>query len=165
MSEGLITNHPVSQGTGDVAAGYPTTSPPTSPKSATSSKRDSGGLNPDIGLVTAEEDDWNDNDSALGSSSVGSSTTSVAESILRHRQENGRTYHAYKEGKYIAPNDEIENDRLDLQHHLCVLTLEGKLHLCPAGKENVLHRVLDVGTGTGIVCEPQNRLAMQNARC
>lgn len=112
---------------------------------------------PEVGDIVAEEDNWdNDNDSALGDTSVASATTSLGESIFKHRQENGRTYHAYKDGKYMAPNDDGENDRLDLQHHLCVLTMEGKLHLCPAGKDNALHRVLDVGTGTGIVCKPNN---------
>jgi cyclopropane fatty-acyl-phospholipid synthase-like methyltransferase len=55
-----------------------------------------------------------------------------------------------KEGKYSFPNDEPENDRLDLQHHLFMLTLGGKLYNSPIPKEKNLHRVLDVGTGTGI---------------
>jgi SAM-dependent methyltransferase len=55
-----------------------------------------------------------------------------------------------KEGKYSFPNDEPENDRLDLQHHLFILTLDGKLYTAPIPKEKSLHRVLDVGTGTGI---------------
>lgn len=41
-------------------------------------------------------------------------------------------------------------DRLDLQHHLFLLTQEGKLHLAPIEKDHPLHLVLDVGTGTGI---------------
>lgn len=70
---------------------------------------------------------------------------------MKHREENGRTYHAYKEGKYLAPNDEPERDRLDLQHHLFNLTFSGRLHLAPVGEEGKqIHRVLDVGTGTGI---------------
>ncbi len=52
-----------------------------------------------------------------------------------------------KDGKYSFPNDEQENDRLDLQHHLFLLTLDGKLFTAPIPKVN---RVLDVGTGTGI---------------
>ena len=55
-----------------------------------------------------------------------------------------------KDGKYSFPNDEQENDRLDLQHHLFSLTLDGKLFTAPIPKEKQLHRVLDVGTGTGI---------------
>lgn len=36
-----------------------------------------------------------------------SSTQSVTESIYDHVVENGRTYHRYKEGKYMLPNDEV----------------------------------------------------------
>lgn len=34
----------------------------------------------------------------LFEASVGSATTSLASSIAKYRVENGRTYHAYKEG-------------------------------------------------------------------
>lgn len=36
---------------------------------------------------------------------------------------------------------------LDLQHHLFLLTLDGKLGLAPVSQPNY---VLDIGTGTGI---------------
>ena len=39
------------------------------------------------------------------------------------------------------------NQKLDLEHHLFLLTFDGKLALAPVG--NQVHRVLDVGTGTG----------------
>lgn len=45
------------------------------------------------------------------------------------------------------PNDEREQDRLDLYHHMFLLILGGKLHTAPL--ENP-QKVLDVGTGTGI---------------
>ncbi|RDW57376.1 hypothetical protein BP5796_12826 [Coleophoma crateriformis] len=87
-------------------------------------------------------------DSAI-SSIIGDSTASINSSILKHRMENGRRYHGYKDGKYIFPNDEDENDRLDLQHHMCILSFG--LGLCPkATKGSKARRVLDVGTGTGI---------------
>jgi hypothetical protein len=38
---------------------------------------------------------------------------------------------------------------IDLAHHLWGLTLGGKLLVSPAANEK-LHRVLDIGTGTGI---------------
>lgn len=39
----------------------------------------------------------------------------------------------------------------DLQHHLFLLTLEGKLGLSPPNEQDSkVKRVLDVGTGTGI---------------
>ena len=45
------------------------------------------------------------------------------------------------------PNDEKEQDRLDLFHHLFLSLLGGRLWTAPLGNP---HRVLDVGTGTGI---------------
>lgn len=103
--------------------------------------------NLDVALA-AEADDFNDQDSAIGSTH-GSSSASIGSSILRYREENGRTYHTYKEGTYILPNDENENDRLDLQHHMFALTFGGKLSTI-IDKSQKLRRVLDVGTGTGI---------------
>jgi len=97
--------------------------------------------------IEAEADDYA-NDPGLEEN--GSSTTSIASSILKFREENGRTYHAYKEGTYLFPNDNAENNRLDLQHHLFNLTFNGKLFTAPIAKEKQLHNVLDIGTGTGI---------------
>ncbi|KAK2734420.1 methyltransferase domain-containing protein [Colletotrichum kahawae] len=83
--------------------------------------------------------------------SIASSSTSLSESLRDYHFENGRTYHRYKEGKYHFPNDEKENDRLDLQHHLALLTLGGKLGLAPpCDPEYKVQRALDIGTGTGI---------------
>ncbi|KAE8454620.1 hypothetical protein EG329_000243 [Mollisiaceae sp. DMI_Dod_QoI] len=100
-------------------------------------------------ITEAEADDWNDNDSALGDDRA-VSTASLGSSVLNYRKENGRRYHAYKDGKYPIPNDEEESDRLDLQHHLFLLTFGGKLFTTPIPKGKALNRVLDVGTGTGI---------------
>lgn len=75
-------------------------------------------------------------------------TASVTSSIRAYRQENGRTYHAYKEGSYLIPNDELENDRLDFQHAIFLRTLGGKLHVSPIPGD--VQNVLDIGTGTGI---------------
>jgi len=92
----------------------------------------------------------NDTDSSLGDDGV-SSTASVSSSILDYRRENGRTYHRYQDGRYLYPNDEQENERLDLQHHLWMLTLDGKLGLSPPNDKGASpSHVLDVGTGTGI---------------
>lgn len=55
-----------------------------------------------------------------------------------------------KDGAYAFPNDEKEKDRLDFQHHQWALTFEGRLNLAPIPKEKQLHRVLDIGCGTGI---------------
>lgn len=87
-----------------------------------------------------------DTDSALGSD-VQSSTVSLRESLYESIMENGREYHKYKEGVYYLPNDDVEQDRLNLQHHLWTLTLDGRLHLAPIVNPQ---RVLDIGTGTGL---------------
>ncbi|KAL5322321.1 hypothetical protein ACEPPN_010294 [Leptodophora sp. 'Broadleaf-Isolate-01'] len=97
-----------------------------------------------------EVEDSDDDSAYDGDSTAGSSTTSIGSSILKFREENGRTYHAYKDGSYALPNDEVEADRLDLQHHEFQLIFDGKLFTAPIPKDKVLHRVLDVGTGTGI---------------
>jgi hypothetical protein len=38
---------------------------------------------------------------------AGSETASLASSILKYREENGRRYHAYKAGAYFLPNDDV----------------------------------------------------------
>jgi hypothetical protein len=45
--------------------------------------------------LEAEADDWA-GDSAVGEEDQIGSTASIGSSILKYRQENGRTYHAYK---------------------------------------------------------------------
>ncbi|AEO64491.1 uncharacterized protein THITE_2142374 [Thermothielavioides terrestris NRRL 8126] len=40
------------------------------------------------------------------------SSASVSPSLYEFVQENGRTFHKYKQGKYFLPNDEREQDRL-----------------------------------------------------
>lgn len=45
------------------------------------------------------------------------------------------------------PNDESEQDRLDLSHGMFKLIMRDKLYLAPISKPS---RILDIGTGTGI---------------
>lgn len=75
-------------------------------------------------------------------------TTSVTSSVTDYRQENGRTYHGYRDGRYLVPNDDRESDRLDLHHELIRNLLHGKSHLAPVGENP--QRILDLCTGTGI---------------
>lgn len=48
----------------------------------------------------------------------------------------------------MLPNDDREQDRMDLHHHVFLLSLDGKLVCAPLVKDP--RRVLDIGTGTGI---------------
>ena len=74
--------------------------------------------------------------------------TSVTTSTRDYVYENRRRYHAYREGEYLIPNDEKEQDRLDLIHHVFRLVLGGALYRAPIPR--TVQRVLDMGTGTGI---------------
>ncbi|OBR05082.1 Methyltransferase domain-containing protein [Colletotrichum higginsianum IMI 349063] len=112
-------------------------------------------------------DDFEDTSSDRASS-IASSTTSVASSILNHRVENGRTYHRYKDGSESPRNpwaaDQTSQNKntatqmtrgkmTDLQHNLFLLTTHYKLGLAPVAQEGSnVNRVLDVGTGTGLWC-------------
>lgn len=57
-------------------------------------------------------------------------------------------YHAYREGAYFLPNDDKEQERLDLVHHVFRISLDGALFLAPISSD--IKRALDIGTGTGI---------------
>lgn len=122
----------------------------SSTKSTKSSKSDKSDEFALVGHIEADADETYEYDSAVGEG-FESSTHSISSSIVRYREENGRTYHAYKDGKYVMPNDELEQERLDLQHHLFLITFDDRLYLSPAGKHgHQMHHVLDVGTGTGL---------------
>ncbi|KAF9876105.1 hypothetical protein CkaCkLH20_06551 [Colletotrichum karsti] len=100
-------------------------------------------------LAVDENHDTDDRSEVI--SSIASSSTSLRSSLKDYREENGRTYHTYKDGKYNLPNDEREKDRLDFQHQMWLLALKDRLGVAPPCKENTrVGRVLDVGTGTGI---------------
>ncbi|KAF9880626.1 methyltransferase domain-containing protein [Colletotrichum karsti] len=76
-------------------------------------------------------------------------TSSLTSSILDYPMEYGRRYHAYRSGSYVLPNDEMESDRLDMAHALITRVIGNKLFLAPVEPQKV-HRILDIGTGTGI---------------
>jgi len=78
-----------------------------------------------------DHDGDSDQDSAYGESLHASDTASITTAITKYRYENGRRYHAYRDGAYWAPNDETQNDQQDMAHHLWLLTLDNKLYLAP----------------------------------
>ena len=78
------------------------------------------------------------------------SNLSFASSVRDYCYENGRRYHAYRHGQYPFPNDEEEQDRLALMHHLFKLLTGGELNRAPIQRDRSSPgRVLDIGTGTG----------------
>ncbi|KAG6068737.1 hypothetical protein E4U16_007883 [Claviceps sp. LM84 group G4] len=102
-------------------------------------------------LIVAEEvpvNDQNEIDSIFSEDQ--SSTTSIASSVLEYRQIHGRTYHSDKfTTNFFFPNDDQQLESMDLCHHFLTILLDDQLFLAPLEK-NKIHRVLDVGTGSGI---------------
>jgi SAM-dependent methyltransferase len=90
--------------------------------------------------------DVDDRDSTLGDE-IESRTSSLTSSVYNYIEFHGRTYHAYCQGTYFYPNDEDEQDRLDLQHELLRKILQGQLYAAPIKQPQ---RVLDLGAGTGL---------------
>ncbi|KAG9200048.1 hypothetical protein G6514_007644 [Epicoccum nigrum] len=72
---------------------------------------------------------------------------SLASKVTNYRYENGRRYHAYRDGTYYAPNDEAYSNYETIVHHLWLLTLHDQLFLAPVQNPS---RILDIGTGTGL---------------
>lgn len=102
-----------------------------------------------VGSIIEQGDVTDDADSALGATSNASSTTSITSSIYQYRELHGRTYQATQsEDQYWAPNDEQQNDGLDIIHNMLLMVLGNKLFQAPIPKQP--KKVLDVGTGTGI---------------
>ncbi|ORY64908.1 S-adenosyl-L-methionine-dependent methyltransferase [Pseudomassariella vexata] len=62
-------------------------------------------------------------------------------------EEGGRTFQYYKQGKYFLPNDGVEQNRLDLQHEMFRILLDGALAAAPIVNPGY---VLDIATGTGL---------------
>ena len=89
-------------------------------------------------------------DSALGDDEP-RMTESLQSDLRDPVMENGRSYHRFEStasADYPFPEDEIEQERLDLQHEMFRRTFRGKLFLSPMA--TAPHQVLDLGTGTGI---------------
>lgn len=89
-----------------------------------------------------------DADSAIGGDSRPVSTFTLDSDVCRFIEEHDRTYHAYKSGKYLLPNDDEEIARLNVLHE-AIKCLLPDLFVSPL--ENLMS-ALDVGCGTGRWC-------------
>lgn len=77
-----------------------------------------------------------------------SDLTSLSSSVLEYEYENGRRYCSTRSGVAMMPNDEEEQDRMDITHHIWLMLLGGELYNAPIGSNP--QNILDLGTGTGI---------------
>ncbi|KAL1872647.1 hypothetical protein VTK73DRAFT_1408 [Phialemonium thermophilum] len=76
---------------------------------------------------------------------------SMTSSIRAHVYDGGLRYHAFRDGKYAFPNDEIEQNRDDMKHTMTRKLCHDRLFYAPV--EDALRKggqCLDLGTGTGI---------------
>ncbi|KAI5848851.1 S-adenosyl-L-methionine-dependent methyltransferase [Tricharina praecox] len=94
-----------------------------------------------------EADDADDNCS-LFSVETCSSASSISRSsnTANYRFENNRRYQSFRED-WPLPNDEQEQDRMQILDQMLSLRLNQQLHLVPLEQPK---RILDVGTGTGV---------------
>ncbi|KAK5100977.1 hypothetical protein LTS08_004583 [Lithohypha guttulata] len=95
----------------------------------------------------AVQDDDDDVDS-LDAESLKTDSTSLCSWVAEYREENGRTYHSYKDGAYYGANDEDAKCHMDICHALYTQTFNDKLFLAPI--DPYPQQILDLGTGTGI---------------
>lgn len=76
---------------------------------------------------------------------------SMSSSIRAHVYEGHLRYHAFREGKYAFPNDDVEQNRDDMKHAMTVMLMRGDYHYAPvADRLRDDGTVYDLGTGTGI---------------
>ncbi|KAL1996972.1 hypothetical protein VTN49DRAFT_7837 [Thermomyces lanuginosus] len=76
-----------------------------------------------------------ENDSSYGDE-LYSYPASLTSSVLEFRHENGRSYHKYRDGSYLFPNNESENDRLDTIHELFLTLIIAPEALLGADRES-----------------------------
>ncbi|KAE8140213.1 glycosyl hydrolase [Aspergillus pseudotamarii] len=94
------------------------------------------------------EVDWGVATPDLTDDTSSEASTSLRSTVLEYEFRHGRRYHSTHAGNYHFPNDEVEQERLDMVHHIYYRLLHNRLFLAPidlAGK-----RILDIGTGTGV---------------
>lgn len=102
---------------------------------------------------SSDEDNFSDSgyEESLNSAFF-STSTSLSSSVRDFDFENGRRYHAYRQGSYLLPNDDAEQEREDMKHATVLTVCGGKLHFAPIPESAPDTRILDIGTGTGIWC-------------
>ncbi|KAK0377687.1 TAM domain methyltransferase [Colletotrichum limetticola] len=118
---------------------------PVSPAAAASSP--AATVSPAAAIVAEEDPDPSTDGYETGSDGNSNASTSLSSSVRDYEWENKRRYHKFKQGRYLCPNDEPEQDREDMKHALVLHICDGDLHSAPLGNPQ---KILDIGTGTGI---------------
>lgn len=102
--------------------------------------------------IVAESSNWSAtdevSDGGYDSDGFSAASTSAESSVRDYLYENGRRYHAFRDGHYNFPNDDVEQEREDMKHAMMKLLCSRRLHFAPIGDNP--QQILDIGTGTGI---------------
>ncbi|KFX90733.1 hypothetical protein V490_06314 [Pseudogymnoascus sp. VKM F-3557] len=94
-------------------------------------------------LIEAEDA----SDSGYDTDNLSVSVISASSSVFQFVHEHGHRYH--RKGEALLPNDDTEQDRLDLQHHIFRMLFDGGLTHTTLPTDKAL-KIVDVGCGTGI---------------
>lgn len=111
--------------------------------------------------TTIEADDGEE-DHGYQSDSHNALDESITSSVRDYNFEYGRRYHKYKEGYYVFPNDESEQNREDMKHAMIISICGGKLHFAPIGDHP--QNIIDLGTETGIWCMDSRHRGIESLR-
>ena len=135
----------VSEGQGNMSGAEPGSKSPTSPGRSPGAQSGDGeeqNATIEVDVVTADDGD------GYSTESEGTfASTSISSTVRDFVFENNRRYHKYREGAYLLPNDEPEQEREDMKHAMVLHVCDGYLHFAPLDNPQ---RILDIGTGTGI---------------
>jgi hypothetical protein len=119
----------------------PTPSAAAAAAAASSSSRDANG---DIG---ARDSSSNGTSAEFAfDSDMSKYPTSMTSSVRAHVYEGGLRYHAFRDGQYAFPNDEVEQNRDDMKHTMSLMLCRGDYFDAPV--VSVLEassEVLDLG--------------------
>ncbi|KAK1828018.1 S-adenosyl-L-methionine-dependent methyltransferase [Podospora conica] len=96
------------------------------------------------------EDDSSDNRTDADTSSANSlhGSFSLPPSVSHASYRHGRRYQTYRDERYVLPNDEGEQAREALTHHMMLEALDGRHILAPLPED--VKMIMDLGTGTGM---------------
>ncbi|KAJ6437135.1 SAM dependent methyltransferase [Purpureocillium lavendulum] len=128
----------------------PHSSPPPDREENSPSRASDTALEPSQEAPTNTQIPYDDDDADSAfddDASVLSSTASLSESIFDYRNIHGRTFQNSRTTEYWGPNDDRQNNGLDIAHHFMIMLKGDRLFDAPIVRPK---RVLDVGTGTGI---------------
>ncbi|KAL6406082.1 hypothetical protein AUP68_10644 [Ilyonectria robusta] len=76
-------------------------------------------------------------------------SASLSDSVQTFPEEFGRTYHAYRAGSYAFPNDNPEQERLELQGECIKRLMDDRLYFAPLSASKPPRAILDLATGVG----------------